>query len=156
MTSVTWLSSAASWFRHICCTSSRHSLMFTAIEWSGLGSRLLPALIALREILSTICLSFACDFCVSVALEYLSRALSRSMGLCEPDRSYARIDSEQLPYLAGAMIEALDYPWTSFMVVPKYTRHEKIYPNSIAVGFSWIASTFNQSRGFIDTTPINH
>ena len=57
------------------------------------GSRLLSTLIALREFPSTIYLSFACDFCVSIALEYRSRALSRFMDLCKPDRSYARTDA---------------------------------------------------------------
>ena len=35
-TLVTWFSSAASWFKYTCCTSNRHSLIFTAIGWSGL------------------------------------------------------------------------------------------------------------------------
>ena len=71
------------------------------------GSQLLPALIALGEFLSTICLSFAYDFCVSVALEPRSRSFSKFLDLCEPDRSYARIDAGLQEARGGACRKGL-------------------------------------------------
>lgn len=51
----------------------------------GIRSRLFPALIALLQLLSTVCLSCICQFLVLIALKSCSKALSRFMGCCAPE-----------------------------------------------------------------------